>query len=247
MVDILKGEQFPPRSRGRHPIDRIIFHEPAVATLDGTIRTLKAKNLSVHYTVDRAGTIRQHLGEEHQAIHAGMRNNPTNHNPRSIAIEVINRYYGHRLPQVANLPEYKDAEVVSGIWVDRAWNATQQKFLNPNRLYIFPTPEQLEATWELTHDILHRHPVIAQAGWTGRGRTITGAPVYKWSTVQGHDGPGVKAHAQWAHADGRVPDYYCLLRNNGLTAQAAFQQTLSDSTRMERQTPLFDKPSWLKW
>lgn len=247
MAEIIQGTQFPARSRGRHPIDRIIYHEPAVATLDGTVRTLMNKGLSVHYTVDRDGTIQQHLAEEHQAIHAGMRNNPTNHNARSIAIEVINRYYGHRYYQVESLPQYKDALIVSGIWVDRAWNAKTKAFMNPQRLYIFPTRAQLEATWQLTADILARRDVIAEAGWTGKGKNLAQRSVYRWTTVQGHDGPGVKAHAQWAHADGRVPDYYCLLRAYGMAPDTAYTQALKDSTSMGRTTPLFEGVSWLGW
>lgn len=238
MVDIKQHKhQFQGSPRERTPvIDRIVFHEPAMSSLQPTLDTLSSKGLSVHYCVDRDGSITQHAPESRACAHAGGNPPGTKHNIRSIGIEVINRYYGHRVDQTKNLPLYKGAYapvIISGIWVDRAYSATTKAFANPDRRYIMMTAPQLESCWLLTEDILKRHPLIKAGGWTG----VTGTS-YNWQTVSHHDCAGVKAHAQWAHADGRVADYYCLLRSSGFAPERAYQQTLRDASAMKRQTPI---------
>ena len=238
MVDIKQHKhQFQGSPRERTPvIDRIVFHEPAMSSLQPTLDTLSTKGLSIHYCIDRDGSITQHATESRACAHAGGTPPGTKHNIRSIGIEMINRYYGHRIDQTKNLPLYQGAyapKLISGIWVDRAWNATTKAYANPNRTYIMMTAPQLESAWQLCEDILNRYPLIKTGGWTGaRGG------VYNWQTVSQHDGPGVKAHAQWAHADGRVADYYCLLRSIGFPADRAYQQTLLDASAMKLQTPI---------
>jgi N-acetyl-anhydromuramyl-L-alanine amidase AmpD len=238
MVDIKQHKhQFQGSPRERTPvIDRIVFHEPAMSSLQPTLDTLSSKGLSVHYCIDRDGSITQHAPESRACAHAGGNPPGTKHNIRSIGIEMINRYYGHRVDQTKNLPLYQGAYapvIISGIWVDRAYNATTKTFANPERKYIMMTEPQLESAWLLTEDILKRHPAIKEGGWTG----LRGG-FYNWQPVAHHDGPGIKAHAQWAHADGRVADYYCLLRSIGFHPERAYQQTLRDAGAMQRQTPL---------
>ena len=238
MVDIKQHpHKFSGSPRERTPvIDRIVFHEPAMSSLQPTLDTLTSKGLSVHYCIDRDGRITQHAQESRACAHAGGNPPGTKHNIRSIGIEMINRYYGHRVSQTKGLPLYSGAyapQLISGIWVDRAWNAASKTYANPNRLYIMMTAPQLEAAWQLCSDILNRYPTIKAGGWTG----VTSGQ-YNWQTVAHHDGPGVKAHAQWAHADGRVADYYCLLRSIGFAPENAYQRTILDASAMKRQTPI---------
>ena len=232
--------QFQGSPRERIPvIDRIVFHEPAMSSLQPTLDTLSSKGLSVHYCIDRDGSITQHAPESRACAHAGGNPPGTKHNTRSIGIEVINRYYGHRVDQTKNLPLYQGAYapvIISGIWVDRAYNATTKTFANPNRRYIMMTAPQLEAAWLLTENILGRHLTIRNAGWSAVSRTLSGKRVYDWGTLSNHDGPGIKAHAQWAHADGRVVDHYTYLRHAGLSPSEAFSFTLKSASAMQRQT-----------
>lgn len=101
MVDIKQHKhQFQGSPRERTPvIDRIVFHEPAMSSLQPTLDTLSSKGLSVHYCIDRDGSITQHAPESRACAHAGGNPPGTKHNIRSIGIEVINRYYGHRVDQ----------------------------------------------------------------------------------------------------------------------------------------------------
>jgi hypothetical protein len=227
-----------PRER-KTVIDRVIFHESAVATLEGTLKALQAKGLSVHYCVDRDGRVTQHAQHSRACAHAGGNPPGTKHNIRSIGIELINRYYGHRVNQTTGLTTYTGKyapKIISGIWVDRAWNSTTNSFANPDRKYIMPTPEQLEASWQLLCTILPYYRNIEQAGWSGVTTTLTGKKVYNWTTLSNHDGPGIKCHAQWAHADGRVVDHYTYLRHKGFTEQAAYDLTVKNASSMQRQT-----------
>lgn len=232
--------RFEGHDRRGKPIDRIVMHEPAVATMPSTVKTLQNKGLSVHYTIDRDGLIMEHCPVERYCIHAGIPGKVTGHNTRSIGLEFINRYYGHRVGQTEGLElysgEYKPI-LVSGSWVDRAWSAKEKRFLNPDRLYIFPTRPQLEAGWQLVHHLAGGN---IPWEWTGLSRNLRGQLTYAWTTVRGHDGPGIKAHAQWAHADGRVPAYYALLRHLGLSPDEAYTHTLQDSTSHQRTTKLPD-------
>jgi N-acetyl-anhydromuramyl-L-alanine amidase AmpD len=227
-----------PRERTQ-VIDRIIFHESAVATLDGTLKALSTKGLSVHYCVDRDGSVTQHAEEHRACAHAGGNPPGTKHNIRSIGIELINRYYGHRVNQTTNLKLYSGEfapVIISGIFVDRAWSATDSKFLNAERKYIMPTSQQLEASWQLLNSLLPRYRNIEQASWSGVTKTLTGKKVYNWTTLSNHDGPGIKCHAQWAHADGRVVDHYTYLRHAGLTPVQAYDLTVKSASSMQKQT-----------
>lgn len=237
-----KAKSFAGHDRKGAGIDRITMHEPAVATLDSTVKILQNKGLSVHYCIDRDGSITQHCPIERYTAHAGIPGQRTGHNLKSVGLEFINRYYGHRVDQVKELKLYSGkyaARVVPGIWVDRAWSAKEKRFLNPGRLYIFPTAEQLEAGWCLVRYLLVEcglQPNVKE--WSGVSKTLTGKEVYNWTTVRGHDSFGVKAHAMWAHADGRVPHYYTLLRSRGIDAAEAFELTLQAATSLKKQTRL---------
>jgi hypothetical protein len=234
--------RFVGHDRKGRTIDRITMHEPAVATLQSTIKTLQAKNLSVHYTIDRDGSVMQHCPIERYCAHAGIPGKVTGHNTRSIGLEYINRYYGHRVGQVKGLKLYEGAYepiLISGIWVDRAWNAKQKRFANPDRLYIMPTHAQLEAGWKLVrHLLLNEGLAGAVKEFSGISRTLTGKEVYNWTPVRGHDSPGVKAHAQWAHADGRTPLFYAVLRSRGVPSDQAWGMTLEAAASMKKQTTL---------
>jgi hypothetical protein len=233
--------RFAGHARGRHVVDRITSHESAVATLQGTVKALQAKALSVHYSVDRDGSVMQHCGVEHYTAHAGIPGQTTGHNTRSIGIEFINRYYGHRVGQTKGLALYSGTyapDIITGIWVDRAWSAAEKRFLNAERAYIMPTLVQLEAGWQLMEKLLELFPNVKKAGWSGVTKTLLRKPVYNWQPVRGHDSPGVKCHAQWAHADGRVPDHFMLLRSYGWSPEAAFTKTREDASSHKRQTPL---------
>jgi len=235
-------QRFLGHDRRGKTIDRFVFHEPAVAELGPTIRILQAKNLSVHYTIDRDGSILEHCPIERYTAHAGIPGKTTGYNTRSVGLEFINRYYGHREYQVRASPLYSGefkTPLIKGIWVDRAWSASTKTFANPEREYIMLTKVQLEAGHLLTQYLLDDRGLRASVkGWAGISKDWRGHEVYNWGTQAGSDSNGVKPHAFWAHADGRVPAYYALLRDRGLSCDEAYERTVADASSMKRQTRL---------
>lgn len=243
IVQADKADCFDGYPRRGAPIDRITCHEPAVATIEGTIKSLHASGLSVHFCIDRDGTITQHCPVERQTAHAGIPRQKTGHNSNSIGLEFINRYYGHRWNQVKNLPLYSgqyNAGILRGIWVDRAYSSSTKTFLNPDREYIMMPLVQLEAGWQLINKLMKDHPL--SNFFDGITKNLKGQDVYNWQAISGHDSPGVKCHSFWGHADGRVPAYFSFLRSYGFTPDNAYAQTIADATSMQRQTLVPPKP-----
>jgi N-acetylmuramoyl-L-alanine amidase len=81
-----------PRAEG--PIDILVMHYTGMRTAEEALQRLcdpEAK-VSSHYTVDRDGTIYQHVSEERRARHAGVSYwaGVRDVNSRSIGIEIVN-------------------------------------------------------------------------------------------------------------------------------------------------------------
>jgi len=79
----------PVKRKRRKPeaIKHIVIHEPIAFDREATHRSLNAKCLGVHYTIDRDGSIQQHADPREITVHAGFMNN------ESISIEMISRIY----------------------------------------------------------------------------------------------------------------------------------------------------------
>lgn len=110
----------------------IVIHESVTTTRDGVVKVLSGKGLSVHFTVDRDGSIQRHLPDLAWGPHAG---GP--HNLRSIAIEIINPYYPSKAPE---LPK------IAAVWAHRGE-------------YVLPTAEQCEAAWRLIVALCAAHKI----------------------------------------------------------------------------------------
>lgn len=199
-------------SRGTTKIVEIVIHEPAVRGRAATLKTLAAKGLSVHYTIERDGSVEQHAPLDRQCAHAG-----SPHNQRSVGVEVINRYYG--------ASAVEGELVIDAVWAHR-------------RRYIVPTPEQLEATWGVVVEVLAACPDIP--------RSFPGVdgPKFRWGRypwLTGHLARrpgGIVAHHRWDHADGLVPEHYCLMRSLGHEPAMAYQLTLDAARSGKRATPV---------
>lgn len=180
-------------------IDQIIIHEPVAGTKAKTIRILNAKKISVHFIVDKDGTISQHLETYKAAWHAGPR-----HNKRSIGIEVVNAYYGDAAPD-DETPEIK------ADWAHRGW-------------YILPTKEQLESTWKLI-EYIHEEKSTIPMKFIGN----TSDKKFTWGRVPLNQrlfpNPGIAAHHHYDHADGLFIEHYCLLRSLDFSKELAYEKT----------------------
>ena len=195
------------RKADREPTE-IVLHESVTRTWKGAHRVLAKRELSVHYTVARDGTVRQHVDPaKYYCLHAGGR-----HNKNSVAIEVINRYYGK-----------KGAEgVIKTRWAHK-------------RYYILATPEQCESTWKLIQwlDIQFDTALMQWPSVRVSGNR------FKWGRMKEIElDPGVKAHHRWHHADALFIEHYTLVRHLGYTADQAYAFTVTSASSGKRVTNL---------
>lgn len=196
------------RKRKSEP-DQVVIHESVTSSREAAHSVLTRRGLSVEYTVERDGSVHQHVADvaDTRCIHAGGK-----HNARSVAIEVINEYYGKR----ANDGD----EVLQCAWAHK-------------KRYIMPTAEQLESVWRLLCHLdtvfetdLRRFPGIVD------GR-------FRWGRLKDKAGePGTMAHHRWHHADGLFPEHYCVARDLGYAPADALRMTREAATSGKRWTEL---------
>lgn len=206
------GVPLPSWPRKGAVIDEIVLHESVTGSRKATLGVLKARGLSVHCIVDRDGSVTWHAPLEEQCAHAGSR-----HNRRSVAVEVVNRYYG---AQAGPLDE-----TIPATWAHRG-------------VYILPTPSQLEAVWQTVVEI---HEEIATIPLVFPGVDDTGFRWGRYSWLQRIPGrlpAGVVAHHRFDHADGLVPEHYCVMRAHDWQPADAYRLTVEAASSGRRVTPI---------
>jgi len=151
--------------RKRQP-DLIVLHESVTDSRETTIAVLKKRGLGVHYTVDRDGSVINHVPLDRYSYHAG-----SGRNTNSIAIEVINRYYG-AYAKPGNT-------VISAVWAHKG-------------RYIMPTQIQLESVWQLVLELgtqfncLHFPGNDGAFHWGQIPRVYTGVSAHhRWAHADG--------------------------------------------------------------
>jgi N-acetyl-anhydromuramyl-L-alanine amidase AmpD len=90
----IQSPNFGPRPAGT-VIDTIVLHHTVIPTLEDTTKAFcrPASQVSAHFTVDRDGSIVQHVSTFERAWHAGVSQDPAgrpNVNHYSIGIEMVN-------------------------------------------------------------------------------------------------------------------------------------------------------------
>lgn len=205
-VVVTQGAKLRALKRGADPTE-VVIHESVTSSRESTVRVLKGRNLGVHFIVERDGTVTQHVQTKHSTVHAGGR-----HNKNSIAIEIVNPYYGSRAKA--------GMVVIDAVWAHKG-------------RYILPTREQVETVWLLVERMTVEFDTIPLAF------PCAGADEFKWGRApHGEVAPGIKAHHRWAHADGLFAEHYCILRSRGYSAQEAFTLTIERAESGSRKTAL---------
>lgn len=123
----------------RQPVESIVLHHTAgEGGNQGIFHTLEQRNLSVHFSIDRAGRIMQHADIDHVTYHCGA------YNARTIGVEIANK---GRAPAHCKAHREEYIDTMHGRVV---------KFL---RFY----PEQVKATIDLVGalcELLHLVPSL---------------------------------------------------------------------------------------
>ena len=195
------------RKKDEEPTE-IDLHESVTHTWKGAHRVLNTRGLSVHYTIAKDGTIRQHADPiKYYCLHAGGK-----HNKNSVAIEIINRYYGK-----------KGAEgVIKAVWAHKKY-------------YRLPTRAQCESTWKLLHwlDIQFDTNLLQWPSVKVSGNR------FKWGRMKEIElDPGVKAHHRWHHADALFIEHCTLIRHLGYSKDIAYDLTVTHASSGDRITDL---------
>ncbi len=196
-MNITPGDQFLSYPRRGVKRDKILLHEPVAGTVDKTVRILKARGLGVHFIVDPKGNVTQHADVALKTYHAGKLNG------RTIAIEVVNAYYGDAAPD-------DDTPEIQAAWAHRGW-------------YILPTENQCEGTWELIQHLTSTYDIPLKFD----GEVEPGA--FKWGRLpllkRLRPPAGVGAHAHYEHADGLFIEHYAMARFHGYSDSSAWLWT----------------------
>lgn len=206
-------------SRGTTRVDEVVIHESVTRTRQATVAVLKARKLGVHLIIDRDGSVTQHAPFTAACAHAEGFNVPSLHNERSIAVEIVNRYYGGKA--------IEGEDTIPAMWAHKG-------------SYILPTPVQLESLWSVLCALEQRlvMPLTIpgwQRDWLGRRRFV-------WGRIKRHEIPGVMAHARWDHSDGLFPEHYALMRSLGWSSAEAYQLTINAASSGSRKTVVQEPP-----
>lgn len=188
-------------------VDQIVLHESVTSSRASTLAVLKRRGLGVHLIVDRDGTVTQHAPLGEQCAHAGRLNR------RSIAVEVVNRYYGRHADDTDR--------VIDAVWAHRG-------------RYIVPPLVQCEAVWGVVEDLLGSHATIPSAfpGVTDAGFTWGRLPLMQRVRVPA----GILAHHRTDHADGLFLEHYCWQRAHDRSPALAWKRTLEAASSGLRVT-----------
>lgn len=217
MLVILPGEALNNYPRGKTPITQIVLHESVTSSREATVKVLRGRSLGVHYIVDRDGSVTQHAPIDKACAHAEGFGKASLHNEASIAVEVVNRYYGGR-------PEARGYERINAVWAHKG-------------VYVVPSPTQLESVWQLVHVLCAQHKIPLV--FPGVQRVLKLGPQrFVWGRIAKHEVPGIMAHARWAHADALFVEHYCLARHLGCEPEDAFAQTCVAGASGSRKTKL---------
>jgi hypothetical protein len=205
MIDCL-----PSWSRKGAIIDQVVLHESVTSSRATTLRVLKARGLGVHYIVDRDGTVTQHAPVAEQCAHAGWR-----HNRRSVAVEIVNRYYGAQAAPMT--------PTIKAVWAHRGW-------------YVLPTAPQCEAVWGVVvglHESIPTLPLVFPGATNGRFTWGRLPLLSRWRLPA-----GIMAHHRTGHADGLFQEHYCWLRSFDHSPVDAYRMTADAASSGLRVTSL---------
>ena len=193
----------------RKPLDQIVLHESVTSSRKATERVLKKRKLSVHFMVDRDGTITQHAPVSRATFHAG-----SGHNSRSVGLEMVSPYYGSRAK--------KNDQVIAARWAHK-------------KKYILPSEEQAEASFKLIRWLCTMHDIPLEFACIDEDDRQFKWGRYK----ERAGNPGVLAHHRFHHADALFFEHYAASRHiSSLSPADAYKCTKEAAASGKRITTL---------
>jgi hypothetical protein len=182
------------------PITQLVIHESVTTSEPSTVRVLQGKGLGVHYSVDRDGTVRQHVPDELAVVHAG-----DGHNAPSVAVEIVTPYYVPSNATYRQELEASGSRFITATWADKG-------------AYVTPPLRQLESAYRLVRHLASK----LRVPYVFPGMTKDG---FQWGRIPNADVPGIMAHTRWAHSDGAFVEHYIIARGS-MGAEEAYRRTV---------------------
>jgi len=205
-------------------VNELILHETATSSAKATLAVLQQRNLGVHFIVSEDGTVYQHGDLKDDLFwHA------SEHNPKSVGIEVVNPYYPSFIPKNSGWTTVIDAP-----WAHKG-------------KYTVPTIVQAETVCDLTRWLTSACAVglSIPRQWVGLAEQkmrMTKGPVSQL-------GGGIYAHHYFGHADGCWLALYTWLRIEAQldipTAYYAAIQLATGATTSVDLTPYYEADPYL--
>ena len=234
-----------PSRRRRSGVNQIFIHESGNHTVKGTCNILARKGLSVHFTVDLDGKVRQHVPLDRVSFHAKIA--PGEQNTRSIGIEMINRY----IPDVSNYSRGGQEVVINPVYtIGYGPSANGKSIIGPTlyrgkaghgRVRI-PSKKALEACWQLCKWLPTQINTLKVAfpGSTDKGWLWTGGNSYH--PEKRYD-DGITSHGRsiGSRWDGLTTEHYCFCRSLGHSPASAYKRTIAAATWTEPKRPRANK------
>ena len=199
----------------KKPPDTIIIHESAAGRVsfdagkipDGgrklTHKTLEKKTLGVHFGVDRYGKVFQSADPVHRVLsHASP------YNDVSVAIEIYNPFNTGLASNYKNTPEPTDIVMPA------------TPLHGKGGQILIPSRKQLESAYKLIIHITSTIPSIP-LGFPALDSSL----IYTWGNIEGLKpgvSKGVIAHGHFHHGDGKVIEFYSILRIMGMSPDNAW-------------------------
>jgi hypothetical protein len=238
--------ELPGQGRRTMGVNQILIHDSGNHTVKGTCRILARKNLSVHFTIDLNGKVRQHVPLDRRAFHAG-KITPAEQNNRSIGIEMITRY----IPDRAKYSRHGQPVIVNPIFT-RGWalssdgkkvlGPTQHSGKNGHGRVRVPSQKACEAAWQLCKWLPTQISTlkIAFPGSTSKGFLWTGG---NSNHPEKRFDDGITSHGRSAtnRSDGLFTEHYCFCRSLGKSSSTAFKMTIAAATWTKPERPKRNK------
>lgn len=217
---IPKGAIFQEFKRDKNILNSIVLHESIHDSMQVTERSLlkggEGVGYGVHFTIDLDAKVYSYNDPKVQLIHMpGI-------NPRSIGIEIINRYHAFGMLSTDK------RDVVQGKWIIHTDRDPQKQ-----TIYTVPTNKQLEACFKLVKNLCLNYniPIAYPSVINGN---------YIWGLSPGIlMAAGISSHHHiGGHADGTFIEFYTLCRFNDFSAEDAYKKSIELSKTTKRKQPV---------
>lgn len=229
------SSRMPSRKRNTG-INQIMIHQSGVHTVKRTILSLTADPAnpkSVHYTIGLDGKVRQHVPHDEVAFHGGGIA-PGEQNPRTIGIEMVNRYKPDKAKYSIGNQPIIDNIIFAGGYIQRKDGTIKKTTASRDPcigILRMPTQVACEAAWQLCKWLPTQISTLKLAfpGLTPKGFLWAGGN-YNHPANRYKDGITSHGRSSKMRWDGLFTEHYMVCRSLGHSASSSFKRSIAGAT-----------------